>query len=129
MDDARERHALTPLTAEEIAAAVGILRRRRELPARHRFVEVSLHEPPKADVLAGDGRGLDRAAFMVLLDRDAGATYEAVVSLTADDVRSWRRMPDVQPAITLEEFVECERACKADPAWRAAMAKRGIADL
>ena len=38
-------------------------------------------------------------------------------------------MPDVQPAIMLDEFAECEAACKANPEWQAAMRKRGVTDF
>ena len=31
--------------------------------------------------------------------------------LTEGRVLSWEHVPDVQPAIVLDEFVECEAAC------------------
>ena len=45
-------HPLDPLTVDEIAAAVDIMRTERQLGARVRFVSVTLHEPTKAVVLA-----------------------------------------------------------------------------
>lgn len=126
----RVRHVLEPLSADEIVTAVRILRDQQGLPARHRFIEVALHEPPKARVLADPaGDDVEREAHVVLLDHDEGATYEGVVSLTAGRVRSWQRIPDVQSAIALEEFDECEAACKRHPAFREALAKRGITDV
>src|SRR5262245_17481819 len=126
----RVRHVLDPLSADEIATAVRILRDQQGLPARHRFVEVVLHEPPKARVLADpEGHDTAREAHVVLLDHDAGTTYAGVVSLTAGRVRSWACIPGVQPAIALEEFDECEAACKRHPAFREALAKRGITDV
>src|SRR5262245_33837597 len=118
MTEERARHALEPLTADDITAGVSILRQQRQLPGRHRFVEISLREPLKDLLLASGGYGIDRELFLVLLDCSTGATYEAVVSLTSGTVDSWQRVPGVQPAITLEEFAECEAACKADPGWR-----------
>ena len=38
-------------------------------------------------------------------------------------------IPDVQPAIMLDEFLECEQACKASPEWQAAMRRRGITEF
>jgi primary-amine oxidase len=65
----------------------------------------------------------------VLIDRDARRTYEAVVSLTRGRVSSWAHVPDVQPAIVLDEFFECEAAVRADPGWQAAMRRRGVTDF
>ena len=56
------RHPLEPLSVGEIAAAVDILRSERQLGERVRFVTISLHEPPKAAVLAFPSAGpVDRS--------------------------------------------------------------------
>ena len=124
------KHPLEPLSVEEIAAAVDILRSQRALGPRVRFVNITLHEPPKEVVLAFEARGsAEREAFAILLDNEQGRTYEAVVSLSRQTVVSWDYVPDVQPAIMLDEFLECELACKASPEWQAAMRKRGITDF
>ena len=53
------RHLLDPLTAEEIEAATGILKRDRGLAASARFVYVTLQEPAKDAVLGyRPGRGV-----------------------------------------------------------------------
>jgi primary-amine oxidase len=123
-------HPLDPLTVDEIAAAVDIVRTERQLGARVRFVSVTLHEPAKAVVLAYPSVGpVDREAFAILLDNEAGQTYEAVISLSRRTVLSWEHVPNVQPAIMLDEFLECEQACKASPEWQAAMRKRGITNF
>ena len=124
------RHPLEPLTVDEIAAAVAILRSERQLGERVRFVSISLHEPPKAAVLEFPSAGsVDRQAFAILLDNAAARTYEAVVSLDRRSVVAWEEIAGVQPAIMLDEFLECEEACKASPEWQAAMRKRGITDF
>jgi primary-amine oxidase len=121
------RHPLEPLTVEEIAKTVEILRRERELRAQVRFVSVSLHEPVKSAVLAFPSEGpIEREAFVILFDRETGHTYEAIVSLTRGAITLWEHIPDVQPSIMLDEFLECEQICKADPQWQTAMRKRGI---
>ena len=58
-----------------------------------------------------------------------GQTYEAIVSLTSRRITTWRHVPDTQPNIIVEEFLECERACRANADWQAAMRKRGITDF
>jgi primary-amine oxidase len=123
-------HPLEPLTADEVSRAVRILRSECHLGDAMRFVVVTLHEPAKETVLSfRPGDPVEREAFAVLLDKNTNKTYEALVSLTSGRVTSWEYIPDVQPAIMLDEFFECEAAVKASPEWQAAMRKRGIEDF
>ena len=123
-------HPLEPLTAEEITAAVRIVRTERSLHERVRFASVTLHEPPKEVVLNfKQGDPITRAAFIILLDNTDGATYEAIVSVTEAKVTSWRHIPGAQPSIMLDEFFECEQAVKASPEFQAALRKRGITNF
>ena len=87
----------------------------------------TLHEPPKEAVQAGEP--VPREAFIVLNERSERRTYEAVVSLTDEEVVSWRHIEGVQSPITFEEFMACEAAVQADPEWQAAMRKRGVEDF
>jgi len=122
-------HPLDPLTAEEIADASSILKSQRDLGPRTRFETVVLREPLKDDVLgfkAGDPVG--REAFLVVLDNDVPATYEAVVSLDDRSVVSWEHIPGVQPRVMFDEFMECEAAVRADARFQTAIRKRGITD-
>ena len=122
-------HPLDPLTAEEIIEAASILRTQRQLGVRVRFETIVLQEPPKEVVLNFQpGDSIERSAFLVILDNDDAATYEAVVSLNEGRVVSWRHVPGVQPRVMLDEFSECEAAVKANPDFRAAIRKRGITD-
>lgn len=125
-------HPLEPLSPEEIATAVSIVRWERQLSEQVRFVSVTLHEPPREVVLNfKPGDAVKREAFMVLLDKSngVGATYEAVVDIMAGQVSSWRHVPGVQPSIMLEECFACEQAVKAHPDFQAAWARRGITNL
>jgi primary-amine oxidase len=72
------------------------------------------------------GAAVDREVFAVVFDPVDGSTHEGVVSVTAGEVRSWRLIPEIQPAITVDEFIECEEAVKANPAFQAALRKRGV---
>jgi primary-amine oxidase len=130
MSEDRPRHPLDPLTADEVARAGGLARTHDGLGPRVRVISVALAEPLRA-ALSGPGvdHPVERAAFVVLMDRDARKVYEAVVSLTQGRVVSWTHVPGVQPAIVLDEFFECEAAVRADPGWQAAMRRRGITDF
>ncbi len=121
------QHPLDPLTAEEIARAVRVLRADYPLSGRVRFATVVLHEPPKSVVLNFEQEeAIQREAFAILLDNATATTYEAIVSLTDGTVTSWKKVDGVQPPIMLDEFIECENAVKANPDFRAALERRGI---
>ena len=122
-------HPLDPLTADEIAEASAILKEQRQLGARTRFETVVLREPNKNVTLGfRPGDPIRRDAFLVVLDNDAAATWEAVVSLGERRVVSWEHIPGVQPRVMFDEFMECEVAVRADSRFRAAIKKRGITD-
>ena len=124
------RHPLDPLTAAEIEAATSILKRDRGLADSARFVYVTLREPAKQDVLNyRPGEEFDRQAHVVLRERAERTSYEAVVSITAGEVRLWRELPGLQPPIMLEEFLGTEEAVRKDPRWQEAMRRRGVTDF
>ena len=122
-------HPLDPLTAEEILEASSILRSERNLGPRVRFETIVLKEPAKEEVFGFRAGGpIRRNAFLVALDNDAEATYEATVCLDEGRVTDWKHIPGAQPRVMFEEFAECEAAVKADPGFRRALEKRGIFD-
>jgi primary-amine oxidase len=141
------RHPLDPLDADEIRQAVAILRRERPVTPEARFVSVNLNEPAKDQValadLVGDsdaGQPADdgqaaspaaearREAFIVLIEPGQHLLYEAVVSLTADSVVSWRPVPGARGPVTMWEYAECQRVTAADSRVRAGLERRGITD-
>ena len=120
-------HPLDPLTTEEIARTVAVLREGRGLGDEARFVDIALREPEKDELARhADGAAISREAAVVVLDRAAQTTHEAVVSLDDGVIRSWSDVPGVQAAITLDEYMECEQAVRADARFREALARRGI---
>jgi primary-amine oxidase len=116
-------HPLEPLTPEEIRAVSDLLRRDRQLLETTRFASITLHEPAHGD------REPERSGFAILHDRASGATLEAVVSLSAGAVRSFRTVEGVQSPIVLEEFLACEEVVRSDPRWQEAMRQRGVTDF
>ena len=122
-------HPLDPLGPAEIEQAVAILRAERELGTRVKFETVELLEPPKGVAASTNGSGPHgREAFIITLDNDTGATYEAVVSLDKETVKSWTHVPGVQPRLMLDEFFDSENAVKSSPEFKEALKKRGIDD-
>jgi len=128
-------HPLDPLTPAELDIAVAAVRARADAGERLRFVNVEHREPHKRDVLAWrEGQPIVREAFVVALRRDTGEAFEAVVDLAGGGtVTHWHRLPldqapYGQPSVMVEEFEAVERAVKKDPAWRAAVARRGLSE-
>ena len=127
-------HPLDPLSLNEIARAVAILKAGKDLGDTHRFPMVRLEEPAKAGLKAWRaGAVLPRLAFVLTLDAASDVAAEAIIDLSAGIVTDWKVLPNDQPPygqppIMIEEFMRAEEIVKADPGWRAAVAKRGITE-
>jgi primary-amine oxidase len=127
------RHPFAPLTPQEIEAAVAIIRGEQAGSEHLRFVMVRLHEPsPEVAYTFRPGDSVPREVFFSLLDKTPGKSgaYEAIVNLTEGRVTSWKPIGEGlgQPSIIFEEFFTAEDAVKADPRFRAALARRGITE-
>lgn len=117
-------HPLDPLTADEIRAAVEVLRVSGKVTDESALVTLELREPHK-----GAPATASREAFAVVYERAARATYEAVVDLPARRVVSWRLVAGLQPPFLASDYVLLRSVIWADGAWQAAMRARGITDL
>jgi primary-amine oxidase len=91
-------HPLDPLSADEIRAAVAILRRERDVGPRWRFGMIELREPSKRALR--DGGAPSREAILSCWNRDDGRTYKAVVSIDDERVVSWEHRPGEQANFT-----------------------------
>jgi primary-amine oxidase len=121
-------HPLDPLTAKEYRAILTTLRRESLTDARSRFPLITLHDPPKSDVLDWHpSRPVGRKAFVIV--KKGPDIFEAIVDATGRKVSSWKRIPDAQPAIMSEEFALAQTLVRADARWQAAMQKRGYRDF
>ena len=95
-----------------------------------RFAYYGLEEAPKDEVLASQGADRRLRAFLVNIGN--GESTDVVVSLTHGKVVSARTLdPAVhgQMPILDSDFARVDEITKADPDWRAAMARRGYTDL
>src|SRR5438552_16484788 len=119
-----------PTTTDQIRAAVSVVRGSRRLGDDLVFRRGFAHGAPQSAVVAfRKGDPLERQAFVLLRDRRARTTCEVIVSITARKIVSWKEIPGVQPPITFDEFLECERMVQANPVWQRAMEKRGVKDF
>ncbi len=123
-------HPLDPLTTDELRAAVSLLRTECGVGGGHRLVTVTLNEPTKESLRAwSPGEPVEREAFAVVYDPVEGEIHEAELALGSQAVLSWRAVPGAQPPVILSEVEEGIAAVKADPAFRSALAARGLEDL
>jgi primary-amine oxidase len=123
-------HPLDPLNVEEITAAADVLKGLEYFPKNALFSTITLHEPPKPEVLSFSVRSpFRREAFAVVLDQDNSKTFEAVVDLSTRKVMSWNVIPGAQPLVFLDEYDIVPRLVKADARWQDAMRRRGLTDF
>lgn len=121
-------HPLDALSAAEIERATSIVRRERSTDEML-FSTVTLREPDKAVIgTYRHGDPVDREVLCVVVD-GPNSVAEAVVSVTADELRSWRHVPDAKPPLLFTEIVNAIEVLKASPEWRQALARRGVTDL
>ena len=127
-------HPLDPASAEEylagrdIMVAAGLLAEGDRAPVR--FAYYGLEEPAKDEVLAGEPP--DRRLRAFLVNTGSGESSDVVVSLTHQKVVSARTLDPAshgQMPILDSDFAQVDEITKADPQWRAAMARRGYRDL
>ena len=118
------RHPLDPLTADEIRAAAAIVKSERGVTDRWRFASIDLREPSKGE------RTPAREAEVVCWNRDDGAAFKGVVSLTEECMRSWTPLrPGEHPPMTPDEFHDCDEELRKHPRMIEALNGRGVTDM
>ena len=121
-------HPLDALSTAEIGAAISVLRAAGHADAATRFPLITLAEPDKEAVVAWQpGQNFARKVFVVA--RQQRTVYEGLVDLAAGKLERWEAVPNVQPAISLDELREAQKITIADPEWRAAMQRRGYGPI
>ena len=111
-----QHHPFDPLTTEEIAAAVEIVRREhRDL----HFNAVSLWEPRKEEMLKwlaspGTAQRPRRIADVVCIGRGS-KVYDGLVDLEDRKIIKWEYAEGVQPLITMEDLQIVENVARKDP--------------
>ena len=127
------RHPLDPLNAGEIATVQTTLRDAGLMTEHVRMAMLLLVDPSKAALAKWKpGRSFERRALVTLLDRSDASHTEVLVSITKSAVVKTTPLPHTpergQAAVLFEEFFEVGEIVRADPGWRAAMERRGLAE-
>jgi primary-amine oxidase len=123
------KHPLDELTAPEYWTVLDTLKASGHVDAKTRYPLMSLHEPPKEEVLAWKPGQAFRREVLVIV-KQGPSTFEAVVDVNGKKLISWKEIKGVQPNLTGDEEEETgiDEAVKANSEWQAAMQRRGITD-
>jgi primary-amine oxidase len=118
------------LTGDEITRAATLLRGSGRVPDGALFAHMVLDEPSKEAVAAWrPGDPIDRAVRVVVVPGPGIDVCEAVVSVTAGEVRDFRVVEGMRPALLMTEAINAIFTTKQHPDYIAALARRGITDL
>lgn len=120
-------NAYDPLVPDEIAIASKCVREKAPVGSDIRFISIGLKEPAKAAL--SSGASIVREALVHIYDVSNRLTCEAVVDVEKRTLVSFTPRPGLQAGIVIEEFHMCQAAVRADPRWRAAVARRGVTDF
>src|ERR1700719_888162 len=108
------KHPLDGLTATEFWAVYDAIKTAGHADARTRYPFITLHEPPKDEVLRWKpGQPFRREALVVV--KEGPHTFEAIVDVAARKVTSWKEVRDVQPNVIEEEVFGINDDVKANP--------------
>lgn len=124
---AQRTHPLDPLSAEEITAVRDHLVAAGRLGDTVRVAYLSLKEPEKALLRAG--QEVPREARVILLDTATGDTVDLVIDVASGQVVSDAEIDPTlvgQAPVLFEEFEAIEHILAADDGWQAALATRGL---
>jgi primary-amine oxidase len=126
-------HPLDPLSAAEIRQVAVTLREQQRVADGWRFASIELAEPAKDELAAALAAGT-RAATVICWNTRDGQAYRAAVTLpggpeSGATVASWEHVPGHQPAMTVDEWHECDEMLRRHPQLIEALAARGITDL
>jgi primary-amine oxidase len=121
-------HPLDPLTADEIRHVAATLREKNGVADGWRFASIELAEPAKEELAAGLA-GSARSATAICWNTGSAQAYRASVSLADGAVTHWEHLPGQQPAITVDEWHECDEMLRRHQQLIDALAARGITDM
>ena len=122
-------HPHDPLTADEVRQAVAAVRESGRVPGTALFATIDVDEPDRVELAAfAAGEPLDRRIRLVVLPGPEAAVVEVAVRVADGSIVEWTPRDGVRPALLYDDAYRSILALKADPAWQAAMGRRGITD-
>ncbi|KAK4517236.1 uncharacterized protein ATC70_000568 [Mucor velutinosus] len=132
----KDVHPFDQLSGDEIIHVAAITRQAKA-DVDFVFNTITLKEPKKDVMLSYLGwdtskprvTNVEREALVVALEKKTMKCYEGVVSLSANKLKSWTYIPDVQPILTMDEMFEVEELVIKDEKVRQECLELGITDM
>ena len=125
----RGAHPHDPLNADEVRTAVTAVTGSGRVPDGTLFATIAVDEPDRTQMAAfAAGAPLERRIRLVVLPGPEAAVIEVVVRVSDSAIIEWIPRDDVRPALLYDDAYRSILALKEDPAWQAAMSRRGITD-
>jgi primary-amine oxidase len=123
-------HPLDSLAADEIRAAVSVVRESGQVNDGALFAMVTLDEPSR-DTLASHRSGdpVERRVRLIVLPGPEAAVVEVVVSLASGRIVEWTPRQGMRPALLFDDSYRAILALRDNPEWQEAMRRRGINDF
>ncbi|MEM9515608.1 MAG: primary-amine oxidase [Actinomycetota bacterium] len=122
-------HPLDPSTADELTAAVDVLRAEERLSERSFFTAGWALEPSRSDVRRHEqGDTVERVIRLIGHDRDQGQSFEADVSAASKAMVGFRWIDEGQAPLVVDDALEVMFNVAGHPDWIAALERRGITD-
>lgn len=122
---------LNPLTSQEIAQTVDVLKAEGKYKEGYRFTEITLKTPPKDQVwqfaLKGTPVTAHRTSAFVILD--GKYVIEGTVDLVDGKVLTWKPIEGAHGMVLVDDFATVQAAIEASPEYAEALKKRGIDDV
>ena len=123
-------HPLDSLAADEIRAAVSVVRESGRVDEGALFAMVTLDEPDRETVATHrPGDAVERRVRLVVLPGPEAAVVEVVVALATGQITEWTPRKGVRPALLFDDSYRAILALRDNPEWQEAMRRRGITDL
>jgi primary-amine oxidase len=123
-------HPLAPLTAEEIAKVVSIIKASPLFGENTRFETIELLEPAKSAVRAlRPGERLPREARANLFKEGRIGVVRLKVSIDEERILTSEELPDRRPMIQVEQFLKVQEVVRTDPRFIEGCARRGVTDM
>ncbi len=119
--------AFDALSADEITVAVAAAKAGDSIPDDARIVSVALDEPLKSAIL--NAQATERTARVILYSARNDALFETLINVSANQVRSSRRVIGAQPWLGMSDSRSADAIVSRDARWKAALARRGITDV
>jgi primary-amine oxidase len=124
-------HPLDPLSADEIARAAALIRKRFDWGADLRVETIDLDEPSKELVRDFvEGRPVRRIARFNIYRRGVMGVVSGKLDLQTGELLSQVYRKDARAMVAVEEVLQIEATVKRDPRFQKALRRRGLlADL